>query len=511
MVKQQYISYSWRTVRYQRFYQVADQVVDEVQELVWADTGKAKRRLKNDGLKKLTYSIDKLIRDSVSVVLINKYKPNCAIAKSKMRYEANRDDALLTYDIFIKRAYKGMIELGYLYEAEIGFYDRNPNKSKFSKSRLTRYRAEDKLLNLFTRQEQKVLPVIVPPKQIEPLIVQQKVISNKVTSKVRLKFEETDEATKIRENLLIINKAVSSQWYDIEIDNEEISALQRKLVSKEQKEQDKEYTVDLSQRLLCRIFNDVNLETGGRFYGGWWQNIPKAYRTKLLVDGKRMVEFDYSNLHPTILYRQEGLKPPKDSYSLVIDEHFQEVQTNRASLRQMVKKAFNAMLNANKPMKNAPGRVKPKEFGLKWSQVSNAVLKSHSDIAHHFYTGAGLKLQKVDSQIAEKVLLHFAKRRLPILPLHDSFLMHHGFEKELPSAMRKAFEEMGLGEVEVDQKADERTTNTVDMEDFDPNTEELNTDILDVIDLLSQGYFQRESTFREIRSNIEQILRKQNA
>ena len=78
-----------------------------------------------------------------------------------MRYEANRDDALLTYDIFIKRAYYGMIELGYLYEAQTGFYDRNPNKSKFSKSRLTRYRAENKLLNLFTEQEQKVLPVIV--------------------------------------------------------------------------------------------------------------------------------------------------------------------------------------------------------------------------------------------------------------------------------------------------------------------------------------------------------------
>ena len=63
MVKQQYISYSWRTVRYQRFYQIADQVVAEVQELVWTGTGKAKRRLKDDGLKKLTYSIDKLIRD----------------------------------------------------------------------------------------------------------------------------------------------------------------------------------------------------------------------------------------------------------------------------------------------------------------------------------------------------------------------------------------------------------------------------------------------------------------
>ena len=233
MVKQQYISYSWRTVRYQRFYQIADQVVAEVQELVWAGTGKAKRRLKDDGLKKLTYSIEKLIRDSVSLVLINKYKPNCAIAKSKMRYAGDRDDLLLTYDIFINRAYNGMIELGYLYESETGFHDRNPGKSKFSKSRLTRYRAEDKLLNLFTEQEKKILPVIVPPKPVEPLIVQHKVITDKGTSKVRLKFEETAETTKMRENLLIINKAVSSEWSDIEIDNEEMSALQSMLVSPE--------------------------------------------------------------------------------------------------------------------------------------------------------------------------------------------------------------------------------------------------------------------------------------
>lgn len=500
MVKEQYNSYQWRAVTYQRFYQVADQVIDEVQELAWADTGKARRRLKNDGLKKLTYSIDKLIRDSVSVILTNKHKPNCAIAKSKMRYEANRDDALLTYDIFIKRAYNGMIELGYLYESEIGFNDRNPNKSKFSKSRLTRYRAEDKLLNLFTEQEQKVLPVIVPPKPVEPLIVQQKVISNKGTSKVRLVFEETDETTKIRENLLVINKAVSSQWYDIEIDNMEMLALQHKLVSPEQKDQGKEYTIDFSQRSLCRIFNDVNLETGGRFYGGWWQNIPKAYRSKLIVDGKRMVEFDYSNLHPTILYRQEGLKPPKDSYSLVIDEHFSDVQTNRASLRSMVKKAFNSMLNVKKPLKNAPSGIKPKDFDLKWSQISNAILKSHSNIAQHFYTGAGLRLQKVDSQIAEKVMLHFAKRRLPILPLHDSFLMHHGFKEELPNAMRKAFEEMGLGEVDIDQKADYGIKPKPTLADFNPNDHTLNDDFSDILDLLSQGYFLRESTFREMRS-----------
>ena len=500
MLKDQYKSYPWRTIRYQRFYQIADQVLDEVQELIWADTGKAKRRVKGDELEKLTYSIDKLIRDSVSIVLTDKYKHSCAIAKSKMQYAGDRNDPLLTYNIFIKRAYEGMIELGYLYKAKGGFFNRNPSRNKFSKNIQTRYRAEDKLLNLFTEKERKVLPVIVPPKSVEALIVQQKVITEYGTSKVRLKFEETDESTEMRENLIIINNAISSTWYDIEIDNEEMSVLQSLLLSKERREQGKEYTVDFSQRLLYRIFNDVNLETGGRFYGGWWQNIPKAYRSKLSVDGKRMVEFDYSNLHPTILYRQEGLQPPKDSYLLVIAKHFRDVQTNRALLRSMVKKAFNSMINANRPMKNAPSGIRPKDFGLKWSQVSDAILKSHSNIAHHFYTGAGLRLQKVDSQIAEKVLLHFAKRRLPILPLHDSFLMHHGFEEELPNAMRKAFEEMGLGEVDIDQKAEHRNKPSSSLADFDPNDLKLNDDFSDILDLLSQGYFIRESTFREMRS-----------
>lgn len=90
-----------------------------------------------------------------------------------MQYAGNRDDPLLTYNIFIKRAYDGMIELGYLYKAKGHFYNRNPNRNKFSDNRRTRYRAEDKLLNLFTEKEKKVLPVIIPPKPVKALIVQQ--------------------------------------------------------------------------------------------------------------------------------------------------------------------------------------------------------------------------------------------------------------------------------------------------------------------------------------------------
>jgi hypothetical protein len=37
---------TWRDRRYQKFYQIVDQLVHEIQEHVWLETGKRKRRIK---------------------------------------------------------------------------------------------------------------------------------------------------------------------------------------------------------------------------------------------------------------------------------------------------------------------------------------------------------------------------------------------------------------------------------------------------------------------------------
>ena len=486
--------YSWRHLSYHNFYQVVDVVVEDIQSLVWVATGKAKRRLKGNQLEKLTYSVEKLIRDSLSVVVGSGRIPNCPIAKSKMRYEGDREDHRLTYDIFIKRAYKGMIELGYLYEAEVGFNDRNPSKSKFSKSRLTRYRAEAKLINLFSKRDQKVFPVILPQKLFKPLIVQEKVKTKEGGSKkVRLDFEQSDHTKRLSNNLKVINEALRRSWYDLEITNEELKRLQRKLTSKDRRDQGADYTLDFSQRSLSRVFNDICFETGGRFYNGWWQNIPKEYRANIIIDGKPTVEFDYSTIHPTILYIKEGLKPPEDAYSQIINDNFNGLNVEKHRLRSMLKSAFNAMLNSKKPMSNPPKGIKPSDFGLKWSEVSSAILRTHSSIAHHFYSDAGRKLQKIDSEIAEIVLLHFAKRNIPILPVHDSFIMHHHFDKELSQMMHKAFRLVVGGIIDIDQKLIRRLPSL-------PNTNYAEDSIQDVVDLLAQGYMQRETKFYEMQS-----------
>jgi hypothetical protein len=82
---------------------------------------------------------------------------------------------------------------------------------------------------------------------------------------------------------------------------------------------------------------------------GPWQNIPKKYRANIIIDGKLTVEFDYSTIHPTILYLEQGLKPPVDSYTCIIDGSFKGLNVDHNELRSMLKVTFNAMLNDISP------------------------------------------------------------------------------------------------------------------------------------------------------------------
>ena len=55
------------------------------------------------------------------------------------------------------------------------------------------------------------------------------------------------------------------------------------------------------------------------------------------------------------------------------------------------------------------------------------VYKRREAIAHLFNTGIGLKAQFIDSQIAEEVLLAMMYQDIPVLPIHDSFIVRTGY------------------------------------------------------------------------------------
>lgn len=475
---------------YEKFYTINAQIVNEILDLKWNDGG-VKRRLKGEHLNRLKYSVEMLVRDCVAIVSSKKRKGLAAIKLGRDAYGSQREDKNLTYSIHIERAYKGMIQLGYLKETSKGYYQRNLEIKNNHKNRLTRYEATDKLICLFSKEEQKALSVVVPPKVIPLIRVRIKRDVNGVQHSVLVAVDESVETERMRKNLEKINRVMLKNWYDLEIDDEEMLELESRLV-----EQEDERQIDLSRRTLYRVFNDRELTKGGRFYGGWWQNVPKEYRNRLLVNGKRMVEFDYSNQHPTILYAQEGITIEKDCYRDVIRLKTLPSQKTSDNLRSLIKSSFNAMLNATHPLTRAPKGVSPSEFGLTWSEVSEAIKKFHASIAHHFYSGIGLLLQRIDSDIAEQVLLTFANKQIPILPLHDSFLVHSGYQNLLQDVMVTEFKARVLKSIKVDQKHLKFLSQKPS--DLPPNFAPESFEIDDLLRFTNIGHEKRLEAFRQL-------------
>ena len=257
-----------------------------------------------------------LVRDCVAVVLQRKRKGEASIRKGQYYYSADRPDKMLTYSIHIERAFKGLVEIGYLEETKLGHFDRKGRNDGKPTSRLTRYIASDSLLNLFTIEDLKALPAIIPsypdPELIRVRIKEKD--KNGVIRKKSVSVTVTPVVRQMQKNLNLINEALSKHWYDLEIPDDELGLLQKRLAN----DLENERTLRMDQRSLYRVFNDPALTTGGRFYGGWWQNIPREYRHHLAVNGKKMIELDYSNQHPSILYSQEGVVRPADCYSNII-------------------------------------------------------------------------------------------------------------------------------------------------------------------------------------------------
>ena len=136
-------------------------------------------------------------------------------------------------------------------------------------------------------------------------------------------------------------------------------------------------------------------------------------------------------MHPRMLYAHIGIKCPEDPYNVGFN----------SDNRDLVKKAFNAsgrIQEFDNP-EDGPMFIED-DIGMSWSKFLYHIKSFHPKLKDLFGTGIDLKFQRKDSDIAEATMLHFTKRNIPILPVHDSFIMHHGHEDELRNVMAKEFE-----------------------------------------------------------------------
>ena len=65
----------------------------------------------------------------------------------------------------------------------------------------------------------------------------------------------------------------------------------------------------------------------------------------------------------------------------------------------------------------------------------------------------GVELMKVDGRITAKVINHFTKKNIPVLSIHDSYVIQSQYTGELRTVMRKAVaEELDVLEINMNQE-----------------------------------------------------------
>ena len=69
-----------------------------------------------------------------------------------------------------------------------------------------------------------------------------------------------------------------------------------------------------------------------------------------------------------------------------------------------------------------------------------AIKRKHKMIEKYFHSGAGLWLQRIDSDMAERVVLEQSRQGNPVLPVHDSFIAPARLEGAVREQMDEAFE-----------------------------------------------------------------------
>ena len=167
-----------------------------------------------------------------------------------------------------------------------------------------------------------------------------------------------------------ILKLITNSFKDSEVEE---------LAQRVLQDSDKE-PIDLSRRILTRIFSNASFDQGGRFYRGWWQNVPSEYRKYITIDEFVTTEYDYSQLSPNMLYFGYNLElGNEDAYDRVLDgEH-----------RDYVKQAFNAMVQSSTQLLQKPEKIHMDGLEMTWRELRDRILEAHRPIQHLFFKGIG--------------------------------------------------------------------------------------------------------------------------
>ncbi len=352
----------------------------------------------------------------------NDYRGGTRYNKLRIKY-----DALIgTIDALTREGY---VE----YHRGIQFYDEAGNYH----GHISRMKARRMLIRYIVTHGIK--PHMIGRCEDEEVIVIRAMKEEKKVGKKTIKIvrniedkEETDAITNSRRILQEYNALLDRTYIDV--DDEHLTDEEQGML--------REYTLDLSRKRVHRVFNNDSWEEGGRFYGAWWMECPKLLRKFIVLNGEPTVELDYSGVHVHLMYALERINyaaKAEDAYTIEGYPH-----------RDLNKYVFLIAVNAEDDddcvsgvWKRLMDKRKLSEYGItSVNQIRDILLAlkaKHDPIKDYIASGKGVKLQYIDSCIAEDVVEYFSKRNIPILTVHDSFIVTNLDEMLLLDRMQLAY------------------------------------------------------------------------
>lgn len=219
-----------------------------------------------------------------------------------------------------------------------------------------------------------------------------------------------------------------------------------------------------------RIFT-FDLNHGGRFYSRFIQSIPSDLRRFLQIDGKNVVESDYSSLH---IYMAAGLSGNKldinaDAYHLNDDEEFNKKftrkkiklgmlialnngldDTNSASTNKAIASSLSKGFDdyENGDAQKLREAIKDKyEYILNNDIIHNEILsvpEFMKDITddQEIELAIGCKLQNYDSELMKSVLNDLMEQNILAIPVHDSIIVSDEYKEIAEEVMKNNFKKM---------------------------------------------------------------------
>jgi hypothetical protein len=227
-----------------------------------------------------------------------------------------------------------------------------------------------------------------------------------------------------------------------------------------------------SELLLTRQFTGT-FGKGGRWYCNF-QNKPKTVRNSITIGGRPVGSLDITQCHPMLILRLYNGKQSEDGLFSQFNEDVYQVSGFEHLDRDIRKKAINTLFNApnensaEKSLRNThwwideqTGNLEIKTYKTKRVRKGRPIFKDadeirkfisqfkmqHPDFGKVIGTGIGLTLQGFDSAITTQVLKFADHMKLPIIPIHEEYLVPEDkkylIEEILSQSMRFVLMEAG--------------------------------------------------------------------